>query len=152
MIWPSNLVNTALFYTLHDHSKSDPAVTHGWRISRYKYFCVVFVCSFIWYWFPGYIMQCLSVFAFATFIRPNNVIVNQLFGGWTGISLIPITFDWTQIAGYVGSPLIPPWHALANTTIGVVLFYMIATAGIHYVSNKITRKIDMRRDRMLIYS
>jgi OPT family small oligopeptide transporter len=132
MIWPSNLVNTALFYTLHDHSKSDPAVTHGWTISRYKYFGFVFLGSFIWYWFPGYIFQALSVFAFVTFIKPNNVIVNQLFGGWTGISLLPITFDWTQIAGYVGSPLIPPWHALANTTIGVVLFYMICTLAIHY--------------------
>ena len=35
----------------------------------------------------------LSVFAFVTWIRPKNVVINQLFGGWTGISLIPITFD-----------------------------------------------------------
>lgn len=28
-------------------------------------------------------------------IKPNNVVINQLFGGYTGLSLIPITFDWT---------------------------------------------------------
>lgn len=28
-------------------------------------------------------------------IKPNNVIVNQLFGGFTGLALIPLTFDWT---------------------------------------------------------
>lgn len=28
-------------------------------------------------------------------IKPNNVVLNQLFGGFTGLSLIPITFDWT---------------------------------------------------------
>lgn len=35
----------------------------------------------------------LSVFAFVTWIRPNSVVINQLFGGTTGLSLIPITFD-----------------------------------------------------------
>ena len=44
----------------------------------------------------------LSVFAFVTWIKPKNVVINQLFGGWTGISLIPITFDWTQITGEDG--------------------------------------------------
>lgn len=28
-------------------------------------------------------------------IKPNDVVLNQLFGGFTGLSLIPITFDWT---------------------------------------------------------
>jgi hypothetical protein len=35
----------------------------------------------------------LSIFAFITWIRPHNVVINQLFGGSTGLSLIPITFD-----------------------------------------------------------
>lgn len=77
-------------------------------------------------------MQFLSVFAFATWIAPNNVIVNQLFGGTTGLSLLPITFDWTQISGFVGSPLIPPWFAIANTLIGVGIFYIIGASALHY--------------------
>jgi OPT family small oligopeptide transporter len=99
MIWPQTLVNTSFIYALHDHSKTDPTKSNGWSISRYRYFLYVFVGSFVWYWFPGYIAKFLSVFAFVTWIRPHSPVINQLFGGWTGISLIPITFDWTQITG-----------------------------------------------------
>ena len=53
MIWPSNFVNTSLFYALHDHSKTDPAKANGWSIGRYRYFLYVFLGSFVWYWFPG---------------------------------------------------------------------------------------------------
>lgn len=132
MIWPVDLVNVAFMYTLHDHSPTDPEKCNGWTIGRYRYFLYVFVGAFVWYWFPGYIAQFLSVFAFATWIRPNNVVVNQVFGGFTGMSLIPITFDWTQVTGYVFSPLIPPWHAIMNTLIGLVVFYWITAAGIHF--------------------
>ena len=60
------------------------------------------------------------------------MVINQLFGGFTGLSLIPITFDWTQISGYLGSPLIPPWHAIANIGAGTVILYIIGTAIAHY--------------------
>lgn len=116
MLWPRALVNTSFLYALHDHSKTDPTKSNGWSISRYRYFFYVFIGSFVWYWFPGYskwsqvlrnrngltvstVAKFLSVFAFVTWIKPKNVVINQLFGGWTGISLIPITFDWTQITG-----------------------------------------------------
>lgn len=135
MIWPWDLVNTSLFYALHDKSKTDPTKTHGWSISRYRFFLYVLLGSFVWYWFPGWIATFLSVFAFPTFIRPNSVIVNQLFGGWTGMSLIPITFDWTQVSGYIQSPLVSPWHAIANTLIGMVVFYWITTMGLHYTNH-----------------
>ena len=58
--------------------------------------------------------------------------MNQLFGYTSGLGLIPITFDWTQITGFTLSPLMFPWHAIANALIGVVLFYMITTIGLHY--------------------
>ena len=102
MIWPQNLVSTSFIYTLHDDSNTDPETTNGWTISRYRYYIYVFLGSFVWYWLPGLIAPFLSVFAFATFIKPKSVIVNQIFGGWTGLSLLPITFDWSQIAGKSG--------------------------------------------------
>lgn len=132
MIWPTNLVNTSLFYALHDHSPADPVKTGGWSIGRYKWFLYVALGSFCWYWVPGFIFQALSVFSFITWIRPNNVIVNQLFGGYSGISLLPITFDWTVVTGWLLSPLIPPWHAIANTMVGMVSFYWIITLAVHY--------------------
>ena len=54
------------------------------------------------YFIPGFLMQFLSVFAFATWIAPNNVVINQLFGGTTGLSMLPITFD---VSSYVSSYL-----------------------------------------------
>lgn len=72
--------NTSLFYALHDHRGSDPAKTNGWSIGRYRYFLYVFIGSFVWYWFPGWIAQFLSYFTFACWIAPQNPVVNQLFG------------------------------------------------------------------------
>ncbi|EAU32140.1 conserved hypothetical protein [Aspergillus terreus NIH2624] len=132
MIWPSTLINTTLFTALHDHSKPDPRKVSGWTIGKYRMFLYCMIGSFVWYWFPGYIAPFLSVFAWVTWIKPKNVVINQLFGGWTGLSLIPMTFDWTQVSGFNFSPLIAPWHAIANTLIGMVVFFWITTSGLHY--------------------
>ncbi|OGE50970.1 hypothetical protein PENARI_c015G00600 [Penicillium arizonense] len=132
MIWPSTLINTALFSALHDRSLPDPSKVAGWKIGRYRMFLYAMIGSFVWYWFPGFIAPFLSVFAWVTWIKPNNVIINQLFGGATGLSLLPMTFDWTQVSGFNFSPLIAPWYAMANTLIGMVLFFWIVTPAIHY--------------------
>lgn len=132
MIWPGQFGTTALLYTLHDKRKADEADQGGWRISRYRWFLYVASASFIWYWFPGVIWQGLSVFAFITWIKPNNVVVNQLFGGFSGLSLIPITFDWTYISAYLMNPLLSPWHAHFNTIIGLGIFVILPTIGLAY--------------------
>lgn len=132
MIWPQCLANTALMYALHDHSDSDPSETNGWRIGRYRYFLYVLAGSFIWYWFPGYLAEGLSYFDWIVWIAPNNVIVNQLFGNISGFGIIPITFDWTICTAWMGSPLVYPMFALVNTTIGVVLFFLLLGVVIKY--------------------
>ncbi|KAJ6018022.1 hypothetical protein N7451_001401 [Penicillium sp. IBT 35674x] len=132
MIWPTQFANTTLFYALHDKSASDPSQTNGWAISRYRYFMYVMTGAFCWYWFPGVIWQGLSIFAFVTWIKPNNVVVNQLFGGFTGLSLIPLTFDWTYVSAYLLDPLLSPVHSIMNTFIGLVVFVIIASIGISY--------------------
>jgi hypothetical protein len=50
MMWPGQFANTSLFYALHDWSPSDESETHGWSISRYRYFLYVTIGAFIWYW------------------------------------------------------------------------------------------------------
>jgi len=132
MIWPQTLANATLMYTLHDHKPSDPAETNGWKIGRYRYFLYVMAGSFIWYWFPGWIAQGLSYFDWIVWIAPTNVIVNQIFGNQTGFGIIPITFDWTLMTAFIGSPLPYPMFALVNTTIGVILFFLVAGLGVKY--------------------
>ncbi|TQS33290.1 hypothetical protein Golomagni_06372, partial [Golovinomyces magnicellulatus] len=132
MIWPTNLVSASLMSAMYETKDiPDPSILGG-RMSRYRWFTLVSVASFLYYFIPGFFAKFLSVFSFFTWMAPENVVVNQLFGGYSGLSLIPITFDWTQISGFIGSPLIPPWVAIANTLICVVVFYVISSPLLHY--------------------
>ncbi|KAF3347535.1 hypothetical protein VdG2_04257 [Verticillium dahliae VDG2] len=132
MIWPGVLVSVTLMNAMYDRSdRPDPSILGG-RMPRYKWFALVTLGAFCYYWIPGYFVKCLSVFAFATWMAPRNPVVNQLFGGSTGLSLLPLTFDWTQISGFVGSPLIPPWEAIANTMVGVIFFFITLCSIFHY--------------------
>ena len=84
MIWPTTLVTTTVMNSLHDHRPADPAATNGWKIGRYKFFLIVAGATFCYEWFPTVIAQFLSVFTFACWIAPNNVLVNQILGGQSG--------------------------------------------------------------------
>ncbi|KAK6460595.1 OPT oligopeptide transporter protein-domain-containing protein [Scheffersomyces coipomensis] len=130
-IWPSNLV-TATFLTNMHINENHPA--NGWKISRLAFFLTIFTCSFVWYWFPGYIFQALSYFSWITWIKPNNVIINQLFGSNTGLGLFPnnIALDWNQIAGYIGSPLIPPAGTIATIFLSIIVIFWIIVPAIAY--------------------
>ena len=132
MMWPNQFSKTSLFYALHDKNKNDEIDSNRWRISQYRYFFYVVMGMFAYYWIPGVIWQGLSVFSFVTWIRPNNVVLNQLFGGFTGLSLIPITFDWTYVTAYLDDPLLAPTHSHVNTLLGLFLLVIIPTIGITY--------------------
>lgn len=132
LTWPSNFSTTTLLYALHDKSKTDPAQANGWSISHYRWFVYVASAMFVYYWFPGFIWQGLSVFDFPTWIAPNNVIVNQLFGGFTGLSLIPLTFDWSNVIPYLSDPLLSPTLSHVNTLIGLIVFVIVPALGISY--------------------
>jgi hypothetical protein len=109
MIWPANLVGVTLLNAMHETTyEKDPTIIGG-SMPRYRWFAIITACSFFYYFIPGFFAQFLSVFAFATWMAPQSPIVNQLFGGASGLSILPITFDWTQVTGYIGSPMIPPW-------------------------------------------
>lgn len=61
--------------------------------------------------------------------------LNQLFGGFTGLSLIPITFDWTYVNAYLGDPLLAPVHTHINTLIGLFVFVILTSIGIVYTGS-----------------
>lgn len=103
MIYPGALVNTALFSALHkNYGRKEKNHT-----SRERFFVIALICSFVWYWFPGYLFTALSVFNWVCWIAPNNIVVNQLFGYSSGLGMGFFTFDWAMIS-YVGSPLVIP--------------------------------------------
>ncbi|CAL1696779.1 unnamed protein product [Somion occarium] len=131
MIWPQNLVYCALFNTLHSQVYAGIG-SHG-GMSRERFFFYAFAGATLWYFLPGYLFTALSVFTWVCWIKPHDIIVNQLFGYQSGLGMSLITFDWTQIA-YIGSPLATPWWAEGNVAIGFVLFFWILTPALHYTN------------------
>ncbi|XP_006455006.1 oligopeptide transporter protein OPT variant 1 [Agaricus bisporus var. bisporus H97] len=131
MIWPLNLVNCALFNTLHSQQYAGIGTRGG--ISRERFFVYAFLGSFVWYFFPGYIFQALSYFSWVTWIRPENTTIAQLFGYVHGMGMSVITFDWSQIA-YIGSPLATPWWAEANIFGGFVFFFWFLCPILHFTN------------------
>lgn len=129
MIWPSTLVTTTFLTNIHLKVNH---VTNGWHITRLKLFLIVVLGCFAWSWLTNFFAPFLSEFSFLTWIAPNNVIVNQLFGSRTGLGMLPITFNWNQVAGYAGSPLIPPFFAVGNIFASIVVVFWILTPIIHY--------------------
>ncbi|KAG6100655.1 hypothetical protein E4U30_004141 [Claviceps sp. LM220 group G6] len=130
MIWPGTLMSAAMFSTLH---KQDNKPANGWTISRWKFFYVVWIGAFSFYFLPGLLMPALSYFSVITWFAPNNVIIANLFGVTSGLGLFPMTFDWAQIT-YVGNPLLVPFWAAMNV-IGGLAVVMWIIAPIFYYSN-----------------
>ncbi|KAL8725877.1 MAG: hypothetical protein Q9166_007074 [cf. Caloplaca sp. 2 TL-2023] len=128
MIWPSTLMSTAMFTTMH---KSENKIANGWSITRWKFFLVVFSTAFAWYFLPGLLFPALSYFSVVTWFAPQNVIIANLFGTSSGLGLFPVTFDWAQIA-YIGSPLLTPWWAAANVVAGLVIIIWIVAPIMYY--------------------
>ncbi|KAI5117567.1 hypothetical protein M0805_009645 [Coniferiporia weirii] len=131
MIWPANLVSCALFNTLHSQQYAGIGSRGG--LSRERFFLYAFICSFLWYFLPGYLFTALSMFTWVTWIFPRNRLVNQLFGYNSGLGMSVLTFDWGQIA-YIGSPLATPWWAEANIAVGFVIFFWILTPILYYTN------------------
>ena len=103
MIWPQNLVQATILNTLHaEEDGTDGSMT------RFRFFSVVSIAAFFFYFVPGYLFTALSFFNWVCWIAPGNVVVNQLFGTVSGLSMSVVSLDWAQIA-YVGSPLAVPW-------------------------------------------
>lgn len=130
MIWPGTLMSAAMFTTLH---KEEDTVANGWKITRWKFFFVIWVSAFLFYFLPGLLMPALSYFSVITWFAPKNVVVANLFGVASGLGLFPVTFDWAQIA-YIGSPLLTPFWAAMNVIGGLVIVMWII-APIAYYKN-----------------
>ncbi|OJJ03412.1 hypothetical protein ASPVEDRAFT_890167 [Aspergillus versicolor CBS 583.65] len=128
LLWPGLLSTTSLTGVLHRHGGLERSSSPTWRISGFAFFCLVFAGSFFWYWLPDFLFPSLSYFNFPCWINPSNHVVNQVFGVSSGMGLLPLTFDWSQVA-YVTSPLLVPSWAIVNVAVALVFWvYVVATA------------------------
>ncbi|CAF1254949.1 unnamed protein product [Adineta ricciae] len=142
MIWPANLVNCALFQTLHKEDKNEEKTEDDksrWKISRLRFFFIAFFCQFLYYWLPGYIFPVLSLFSWICMIKPDSIILSQLTG-INGLGIGSIELDWNAWVSFLGSPIIVPFWAQMNILVGfVILAWIIAPAS--YYSNLWNAKV-----------
>ncbi|KAF7313426.1 OPT oligopeptide transporter [Mycena chlorophos] len=133
MIWPSALVNSAMFNTLHSTwGKRDRG--HMTRLRFFSYACLG---SFAWYWVPGYLFTGLSMFTWVCWVSPNNLVVNSLFGGSSGLGMSVVTLDWSMIT-LLGSPLTSPWWSSMNVIASFVFCFWIITPVIYFTNTFFT--------------
>ncbi|KAG8709771.1 hypothetical protein FRC11_005216, partial [Ceratobasidium sp. 423] len=92
VIWPRNLASIALNNNFH--ASKDPTV-NGWKISQMRFFLYAFSGTFVYFWFPNYIIGAMSYFSWIAWIKPESAILAAVAGTNTGLGLNPLpTFDW----------------------------------------------------------
>lgn len=72
-----------------------------------------------YFWFPGFIFQAMSLFSWITWIAPDNVTLDSIFGITGGVGLNPLpTFDWNMFGG---TGLYLPTFAIVNQCFGILI-------------------------------
>ncbi|KAI9457240.1 OPT oligopeptide transporter [Lactarius psammicola] len=145
MIWPSSLVITALFNTMHSLETTGTQGIGG--ITRGRFFVYVFIGYFCYNFLPSYLFTALSSFSWVCWIAPNNAKVNQLFGVTHGLAMGVLTFDWGQITAFTGSPLPSPWWAAAHTGIAVAFFAWFLVPILYYTNTWYSGFLPMASSR-----
>ncbi|KAK9490097.1 OPT oligopeptide transporter protein-domain-containing protein [Lipomyces doorenjongii] len=117
-VWPTILPILQLNKTLllPDTKRS----IYGWTITKYKFFFIVFILTFFYFFIPNYLFTALSTFNWITWIAPQNKILAFVSGSNIGMGFNPwTTFDWSVIN--YSTPLVLPFFATANRYLGTVL-------------------------------
>lgn len=105
MIWPSTLVTTSLFHTLHD--KEAPNTR-----ARLRLFAFAFVGIYMYQFLPALIAPTLSSVAMLCLVDNKIPAFRFLSSGYHGLGFLNLTFDWNA-AGMSG-PFYQPWWAALN--------------------------------------
>ncbi|KAM0941683.1 putative oligopeptide transporter, OPT superfamily [Dioscorea sansibarensis] len=133
MWWPNNLIQVSLFRTLHEDEKRPKG-----GLSRMQFFLTVFIISFCYYVFPGYLIPSISMFSVTCWIWKNSVAANIVGSGQHGLGIGSFGLDWSTIS-YNGSPLAYPAFAIYNIMAGFVITVYIITP-IIYLTNTYNAK------------
>ncbi|KAJ3040976.1 hypothetical protein HDV00_010048 [Rhizophlyctis rosea] len=128
MLWPSTLSTVALFVGFHERRGED--LLGNWKMSRFKFFWLVFVAAFVWTWVPQYLAIVLQSFSLLCLFGGNKTLrfLASADNG-EGVGLGALTIDWYYIGGAV---LTMPWWAIANMFGSNLLWAWIITPAVYY--------------------
>ncbi|KAG0227023.1 putative sexual differentiation process protein isp4 [Mortierella sp. GBAus27b] len=128
MVWPYNLVQVALFNTLHEDEDLAPG-----QWSRFKFFVVAAFGMFCYQWLPGLLFPVLGSIAWICWIKPDNLVLSQVAGP-RGFGLGVISLDWSSIVAFLGPPLVVPWWAQVNIGLGFFLYAWVLVPIAYYTN------------------
>ena len=128
-VWPASLVTIALNRALHDSADQNHAIRgpfnrmYSW--TRMRFFTIMFLAMFVYFWFPGYIFTALSTFNWISWIAPNHMALNNIVGSVNGLGFNPWpTFDFNTICSWIQSsynPLVFPAYTTFNIAGGMLI-------------------------------
>lgn len=147
-VWPEILGSSALLETFHSTDNAQALLnevigSHSWTKSRFAVFCYTFTGSFVAYWIYDLIFPFLTYLgAFISWIRPNSAVLGQVFGFQGGLSMVPITFSWPEIAN-ISNPLLTPVWSLVNIYGSFVFWGLIILPALYYSNHWQTAHMPM---------
>lgn len=94
-------------------------------LTRLQFFLMVFVSSFAYYLIPSYLFPSIASLSFICWIWKDSVTAQQIGSGLHGLGLGSFGFDWSTVAGFLGSPLAYPAFSIVNTLAGFFVFTYI---------------------------
>jgi OPT family oligopeptide transporter len=107
MIWPDTLLSCGLIRTLT--MENDLKETGSkWTMTRSRFFSLIVLLQFGYYWLPGYIFPLLSFFSLICMIAPHKITFSQITGA-NGLGIGAIELDWNAWVAYLGSPILVPF-------------------------------------------
>ncbi|CAF0967771.1 unnamed protein product [Adineta steineri] len=146
MIWPKTLMTCCVIRTLHNEDETELNQSR-WTMSRFKFFWLMLLFQFLWYWFPGYIFPLLASFSFVCMIAPNNLIFSQITGA-NGLSIGALQFDWNAWVSFLDSPIFVPFWAHVNIFVGFVLAIWIVIPIFYYTNTWESQKMPIMSNRV----
>lgn len=125
-LWPTVMPTLALNRALLKPEKGE--IIHGWKISKYNFFWVFFLGSFLYFWLPNYLFQALSTFNWINWIAPDNFNLAVVSGETLGLGLNPIpTLDWNVMNNLILGMTIP-FYSTLNQVIGAFGCFFVILA------------------------
>ncbi|RSL94424.1 hypothetical protein CEP52_012651 [Fusarium oligoseptatum] len=123
-VWPASLVTIALNSAFHTDNNSPVQGPFAkiWRVSRIKFFYVMFGAMFIWFWLPNYLWTSLSNFSWMTWIDPTHRDLSTITGFNNGLGINPFpTWDWNVLLWDSADPLMVPFFSTFNRFVGAFI-------------------------------
>lgn len=128
MYWPSILPTISLFKTLHEAEQSDEK--EKYKISRFKFFTILFFAVFIYQLIPTYFAKGLTAVSIICLLTKNKT-ARFLSSSHPhgGVGLLSFSFDW-QTIGSTG--IYSPWSTTVNTLIGLTFWQWVVIPICYY--------------------